>query len=80
MNENQKRPDSFRRLSEFAPGVARWIGKAFLAAGFLLGIYGLTEESPVVMRAGLGLLAAGIAAMSYGLFLALVARSHQPDK
>ena len=80
MNENQKRPDSFRRLSECAPGVARWIGKAFLAAGFLLGIYGLTEESPVVMRAGLGLLAAGIAAMSYALFLALVARSHQPDK
>lgn len=80
MNEAQKTPDSFKRWPEFAPGVARWIGKAFLGAGFLLGIYGLTEESPVVMRAGLGLLAAGIVAMSYGLFLALVARSHQPDK
>jgi len=80
LNKTQKSPDSLQRQPELAPTVARWVGKAALAAGFLLGIYGLTEESPVVLRAGLGLLATGIVAMSYGLFMALIARSHQSDE
>ncbi|OLB56388.1 MAG: hypothetical protein AUI03_04190 [Nitrospirae bacterium 13_2_20CM_2_62_8] len=38
--------------------MVRFIGKGFLAGGFLLGIYGLTEGHDVLMRSGLGLLAA----------------------
>jgi hypothetical protein len=60
--------------------VARWAGKAALATGFLLGVYGLTEDSPDLVNAGLGLLATGILAMSYGLFATLISRAHQPDE
>jgi hypothetical protein len=60
--------------------MVRFIGKGFLASGFLLGIYGLTEGNDVLMRSGLGLLAAGIAAMGYGLYRTLVERSHQQEK
>ena len=47
--------------------IARFTGKAFVALGFVLGIYGLTEGYDVIMRAGLGLLAAGVLASAYGL-------------
>lgn len=60
--------------------IARLIGKGFLAIGFLLAIYGLTDESPGMMRSGLGLVAAGMLAVGYSLYRALAARSHQPDK
>jgi hypothetical protein len=48
--------------------IARFTGKAFVGLGFVLGIYGLTEGYDVVMRAGLGLLAAGVLASAYGLY------------
>jgi hypothetical protein len=48
--------------------IARFTGKAFVALGFVLGIYGLTEGNDLVMRAGLGLLAAGVLASAYGMF------------
>ena len=60
--------------------MTRFIGKGFLAAGFLLGIYGLTDESPVLLRSGLGLVVAGILAMGYGLCRTLVERSHRVEK
>ncbi|MGH7167894.1 MAG: hypothetical protein ACREII_05120 [Nitrospiraceae bacterium] len=60
--------------------MVRFIGKGFLAGGFLLSIYGLTEGNDVLMRSGLGLVAAGIAAMGYGLYRTLVERSGQEEK
>jgi hypothetical protein len=48
--------------------IARFAGKAFVAAGFILGIYGLTEQQDAVLQTGLGLLAAGVAASAYGLY------------
>jgi len=48
--------------------IARFTGKAFVALGFVLGIYGLTEGNDTVMRAGLGLLTAGVLASAYGLY------------
>jgi hypothetical protein len=48
--------------------IARFTGKAFVALGFVLGIYGLTEGSDTLMRAGLGLLMAGVLASAYGLY------------
>ncbi len=48
--------------------IARFAGKAFVALGFILGIYGLTEGNETIMRAGLGLLLAGVLASAYGLY------------
>jgi hypothetical protein len=48
--------------------IARFAGKAFVALGFILGIYGLTEGNDAVLQAGLGLLAAGVLAAAYGLY------------
>lgn len=58
----------------------RFVGKGFLAAGFLLGIYGLTDGSPMLMRTGLGLVVAGIVAMGYGLYRMLVEQSSHDEK
>ena len=56
--------------THIGPGgiIARFIGKVFVALGFILGIYGLTEAQPVVLQAGLGLLVAGVLASAYGLY------------
>jgi hypothetical protein len=48
--------------------IARFTGKIFVALGFVLGIYGLTEGHPMALQAGLGLLVAGVLASVYGLF------------
>lgn len=58
----------------------RFIGKIFLATGFLLGTYGLTDERPVLLQSGLGLIAAGVLAAGYGLYRALASRSHQVNQ
>ena len=44
--------------THIGPGgmIARFTGKIFVALGFILGIYGLTEGQPPVMQTGLGLL------------------------
>lgn len=48
--------------------IARFAGKAFVAFGFILGTYGLTEGNDAMMRAGLGLLVTGVLASAYGLY------------
>ena len=48
--------------------IARFTGKVFVALGFIMGIYGLTEAQPVVVQIGLGLLVAGVLASAYGLY------------
>ena len=48
--------------------IARFASKAFVALGFVLGIYGLTEGNDTLMRAGLGLLAAGVLASAYSMY------------
>lgn len=48
--------------------IARFVGKAFVAVGFILGTYGLTEGNAAIMHTGLGLLAAGVLASAYGLY------------
>ena len=56
--------------THIGPGgmIARFTGKVFVALGFIMGIYGLTEAQPVVLQAGLGLLVAGVLASAYGLY------------
>ena len=56
--------------THIGPGgmIARFTGKVFVALGFILGIYGLTEAQPVVLQIGLGLLVAGVLASAYGLY------------
>ena len=56
--------------THIGPGgmIARFTGKIFVALGFILGIYGLTEAQPAVLQAGLGLLVAGVLASAYGLY------------
>jgi hypothetical protein len=48
--------------------IARFTGKVFVALGFIMGIYGLTEAQPAVLKIGLGLLVAGVLASAYGLY------------
>jgi hypothetical protein len=48
--------------------IARFAGKGCVALGFILGIYGLTESRPGLLKAGLALLVIGIVASAYGLF------------
>jgi len=56
--------------THIGPGgiIARFTGKVFVALGFILGIYGLTEAQPAVLQTGLGLLVAGLLASAYGLY------------
>ena len=48
--------------------IARFAGKAFVAAGFILGTYGLTEGSETIKQTALGLLIAGVLASAYGAY------------
>ena len=48
--------------------IARFTGKAFVAAGFVLGIYGLTEKQEAILQTALGLLVAGVLASAYGAY------------
>ena len=59
--------------THIGPGgmIARFTGKVFVALGFVMGIYGLTEAQPAVLQAGLGLLVAGVLASAYGLYRVL---------
>ena len=47
--------------------IARFVGKTFVAFGFILGIYGLTEGHETIKQTALGLLVAGVLAMAYGM-------------
>jgi hypothetical protein len=57
-----------------AGAIARFTGKIFVALGFILGTYGLTEGQPAVMQTGLGLLGAGVLASGYGLYRWVITR------
>jgi len=48
--------------------IARFAGKVFVAFGFILGTYGLTEGNEAIMRTGLALLVTGVLASAYGLY------------
>ncbi len=48
--------------------IARFTGKAFVAAGFVLGIYGLTEKQEAILQTALGLLVTGVLASAYGAY------------
>lgn len=48
--------------------VARFAGKAFVAFGFILGTYGLTEGNETIKQTALGLLVAGVLASAYGAY------------
>ena len=48
--------------------IARFAGKAFVAAGFILGTYGLTEGGETIRQTALGLLVAGVLASAYGAY------------
>lgn len=60
--------------------VARLLGKVFLAGGFFLGIYGVTEEQGIYLQSGLGLLVAGILAMGYALYRSVTHDSQGEEK
>ncbi len=53
---------------EYGGVIARFTGKAFVALGFVLGIYGLTEGNETIKKTALGLLIAGILASAYGAY------------
>ena len=59
--------------THIGPGgmIARFTGKVFVALGFIVGIYGLTEGQPAVLQTGLGLLVAGVLGSAYGLYRTL---------
>lgn len=56
--------------------IARFVGKAFVAAGFILGIYSLTEKQEMLMQTALALLVTGVLASAYGLYHWVTHRSH----
>jgi len=60
--------------------VTQFIAKVLLAGGFLLGIYGLTQDSTILFRSGLGMIAAGMVAAGYNIYRMLVARWQQPEE
>jgi hypothetical protein len=57
----------------------RWIAKALLAAGFLTGIYGVSEPNESATHVALALLVAGVLAGLYGLVRRLVASAHSGE-
>jgi hypothetical protein len=57
----------------------RWLAKALLAAGFLTGIYGVTEPNETATRSALGLLVGGVLASIYGLVRRIVSSSPSGD-
>ncbi len=48
--------------------IARFAGKAFVAFGFILGTYGLTEGNEAIKQTALGLLVTGVLASAYGAY------------
>jgi hypothetical protein len=48
--------------------IARFAGKAFVAFGFILGIYGLTEGNEAIKQIALGMLVTGVLASAYGAY------------
>jgi hypothetical protein len=60
--------------------IARVAGKVFVALGFILGTYGLTDGRPDVMKAGLGLLIAGVISSAYGLYHQTMHRDGTADQ
>ncbi len=48
--------------------IARFAGKAFVAFGFILGTYGLTEGNETIKQTALGLLVTGVLASAYGAY------------
>ena len=48
--------------------IARFVGKACVALGFILGIYGLTDGRPGLLKVALSVLVTGIVASAYGLY------------
>ena len=65
--------------TDAGPGgaIARVTGKIFVALGFILGTYGLTEAQPVVLQAGLAMLVTGVLASAYGLYRWVKQSRHQ---
>ena len=60
--------------------MVQFVAKIFLASGFLLGIYGLTEQSPILFRSGLGLVAASMIAAGYHIYRTVRSRSDEGDQ
>ena len=52
----------------YGGAIARFAGKGFVACGFILGTYGLTEGDETIKRTALGLLITGILASAYGAY------------
>ena len=48
--------------------IARFAGKAFVAVGFILGTYGLTDGNEAIKQTALGLLVTGVLASAYGAY------------
>ena len=63
-------------------GPAGWVrlaGKGCLASGFILSLYGLTAENPLLVRISLSLLAAGVLSMCLVLLLRVRSRGAGKD-
>ena len=58
--------------------IARFLGKAFITFGFILGTYGLTEGSEAIKQTALGLLVTGVLASAYGMYHWARYHSHPP--
>ena len=58
--------------------IARFLGKACIAFGFILGTYGLTEGSEAIKQTALGLLVTGVLASAYGMYHWARYHSHPP--
>ena len=52
----------------YGGAISRFAGKAFVAFGFILGTYGLTEGNEAIKQTALGLLVTGVLASAYGAY------------